>query len=216
MQAYLNKPELKESFVAEIKRHQEADQIVQGTYGTGTGKNWKGCAVGCSIKSLNKLEHTKYSTDDHTVYETALGMPEWLAQLEDKIFEGLLVEDAKQWPLRFSQAVPVGADLEPIKWKFCAFILSRNIERVLTLDIADSLKEEVVSAIRGVLKLQEDAIRTGIWDEGAESAAMGGALRELWEEAQAVLIRVFSDATIASLVRREQELREGSSVMFYV
>jgi len=52
--------------------------------------------------------------------------------------------------------------------------------------------------------------------EGAESAAMGGALRELWEEAQAVLIRVFSDATIASLVRREQELREGSSVMFYV
>ena len=45
---------------------------------------------------------------------------------------------------------------------------------------------------------------------------MGGALRELWEEAQSALIRVFSDATIASLVRREQELREGSSVMFYV
>jgi len=40
--------------VAEIKAHREADQIIQGTYGEGNNGDWKGCAVGCSIHSLNR------------------------------------------------------------------------------------------------------------------------------------------------------------------
>jgi hypothetical protein len=175
MKAYLGDTKLKEDFVCEIKKHQEADQILQGTYGKGTGKNWKGCAVGCSVRSLNRLHHKRYSTSDHAVYETELGIPEWLARLEDTIFEGLPVAEAKKWPLRFSQAVPVGADLGPVKYKFCAFILSQNIDRVLALDIADSLKEQVVSAIRGVLTLHENAIKTGVWDESAAWSAWSAA-----------------------------------------
>jgi hypothetical protein len=175
--SYLGDNELKVRFVDEIRRHQEADQILQGTYGEGTGKNWKGCAVGCSVHSLNKINKTKASTSDHTVYEKALGMPEWLARLEDTIFEGLPKELAMKWPLRFAQAVPVGVDLDPIKWKFCAYLMVQNIEQVLTLDITDKLKEQVVSAIRGVLNLHETIIKTGKPAKSEAWAAAGAAAR---------------------------------------
>ena len=72
--------EKKDSLLAEIIRHQEADQIIQGTYGNDkAGKSWKGCAVGCSIHSLNKLEGKEFKLRDHHVYETELGIPESIA-----------------------------------------------------------------------------------------------------------------------------------------
>lgn len=172
--SYKNDVKLKKSFVAEIEKHRKADQIIKGTYGEENGK-WRGCAVGCSIHSLNRMQGKTYSTSDHSVYEKALGIPEWLARLEDTIFEGLPIEEAKKWPTKFSKAVPVGVNLNPVKWRFCAFILKENIERVLKLKIKDSLKEQVVKAIQGVLSLHENAIKTGIWDESAARSARSAA-----------------------------------------
>ena len=185
--SYKNDPKLKEMFVAEIEEHRKADQIIQGTYGEGTNGDWKGCAVGCGVHSLNRKLGKEYSTSDHTVYEKELGIPEWLARLEDTIFEGLTVEESKLWPTQFAQAVPVGVDLDPLKYKFYAFILRENIDRVLKLDIEDSLKEQVVKAIQGVLTLHETAITTGVWDESvaelARSAA-GSAESAAWSAAE--------------------------------
>ena len=176
--SYKNDVELKSLFVAEIIRHRKADQILQGTYGKENGK-WQGCAVGCSIHSLNLKLGKSYDTSDHSVYETELGIPEWMARLEDTIFEGLPKVEAMRWPERFAKAVPVGVNLEPVKWKFCAFILKENIERVLTLKISDNLKKQVVDALRGVLTLHETAIKTGNWAKSsswsAESAARSAA-----------------------------------------
>jgi hypothetical protein len=123
MKAYLNDAELKKDFVKEIKRHQEADQIIQGTYAKGSGKNWKGCAVGCSIHSLNRIKKKTYKTSNHSVYETELGIPRQLAYLEDRIFEGLDVKTSKEWPLRFSQAIRPGADLSLVVSKFMVAVL---------------------------------------------------------------------------------------------
>ena len=159
--AYKGDKKLKTMFVREIGLHEKADQIVQGTYGIDSNGDWKGCAVGCSIHSLNRKLHKEYKTDDHSVYETELGIPEWLARLEDTIFEGLPTDEAQKWPKKFAQAINVGANLEPVKWKFCAFILKENIERVLSLKIADDLKEQVVTAIQGVLSVHEKAIAQG-------------------------------------------------------
>ena len=182
--SYKNNPNLKTLILDEVVNHRKEDQIIQGTYGRENGK-WRGCAVGCSIHSMNLKLGKKYKTDDHTAYETELGIPEWLARLEDTIFEGLPLEEAKLWPEQFLKAVPVGANLEPVKWKFCAFILKENIEQVLKLEISDELKKQVVDAVRGVLALHEKAIETGEWDESAaesaESAAesAAGAIRYL-------------------------------------
>ncbi len=174
--SYKGSIKLKKDFVREVGKHRKADMLVQGTYGSENG-HWKGCAVACSLRSLAILnkEELVNEYNQHVQYETKLGLPEWLARLEDTIFEGLPKEDAMKWPEQFAKAIPVGVNLEPVKWKITIFILKENIERVLTLKIEDSLKEQVVKAIQGVLKLNEDAIETGTWNEGAAESAWSAA-----------------------------------------
>ena len=174
--AYKGDAKLKTIFVEEVEKHRKLDSIVQGTYGHQNG-TWKGCAVACSLRSLAIIDGEplveEYS--NHKDYESKLGIPEWLARLEDTIFEGLPIEEAKKWPTQFAKAIPVGANLDPIKWKFCAFILKENIDRVLRLDIKDELKEQVVKTIHGVLALHESAIKTGKWDASAARSAASAA-----------------------------------------
>ncbi len=197
--AYKNDPVLKKKFVAEIIKHRKADQITQRTYGEENGK-WKGCAVACSLRSLAILERERLVTtyDQHAEYETKLGIPEWLARLEDTIFEGLPVEDAKKWPEQFSEAIPVGANLEPVKWKFCAVILKENIDRVLTLKIADDLKKQVVDAIQDVLSLHENAVKIGKWDESAVRSAAESAAESAWSAAASAARSASESARSAS------------------
>lgn len=78
--------ETKDIIVAEIIRHREADQIKQGTYGEVSNGNWKGCAAGCAIHSLNLKLGKNYSTSDHSVYEKEFGIPRILAKLQDLVF----------------------------------------------------------------------------------------------------------------------------------
>ena len=100
-----------------------------------------------------------------------LGIPEWLAWLEKTLGEGLPEAQARQWPLRFSQALPGDADLEAVKWPFCAFLLRRTIERVRAAAGDEGLREQVLAALDGVLTLQEQAIQTGVWDTVAAKSA---------------------------------------------
>jgi hypothetical protein len=166
---------LKKMMLEETVKHRKADAIVQGRYGDSKEENFKGCAVGCAIHSLNARLGKNYNNSDHSVYEKELGLPEWLARIEDTIFEGLPVSDAKKWPEQFIEAIPVGVNLESVKWKFCAFILKENIERTLSLKISDDLKKQVVDSIRGVLSLHENAIETGVWNESAAESARSAA-----------------------------------------
>ncbi len=164
MLSYNSDPNLKKMMVSEMEAHEKADAIVQGMYGETKDGKWRGYTVSCAIRSLNLKFGKNLSTSDHEVYETELGIPKWLAKLEDSIFEGLPVEKSKSWPKRFLSAVPVGKDLQPLKWKFCAFILKENIERVLTLDIPKELKKQVVDSVRGVLNLHEQLFLRRLWD----------------------------------------------------
>jgi Rrf2 family protein len=68
---------------------------------------------------------------------------------------------------------------------------------------------QVIEALEGPPLVMERA-------EEGEGELSGGAIRELMERAQDALTQLFAEATIASLVRREQELRSQSSIMFYV
>jgi hypothetical protein len=120
MQAYHNDPALKEQFVTLLKQHQAADQIVQGTYWS----DGHGCAVGCSIESLRQIKGLR-SVDhsNHALYEELIGVPRILARLEDGIFEGLPTKAAHEWPVRFAEAVPVGADLSRVWPQFAVWLL---------------------------------------------------------------------------------------------
>ena len=113
----------KDEFIKEIKWHKEQDAFMRGTYNEGNKNNFKGCAVGCSINSINRLLGTAYDYDEHIDMAETLQIPEWLVRLEDKIFEGLSEKDSKEWPLRFSEAINEGADLDKIKPEFLVYVL---------------------------------------------------------------------------------------------
>jgi hypothetical protein len=167
--SYQNNLDLKTAFVKEVKKHRKADEILQGTYGEMQNGKWRGCSVACANRSLAILNGEKLVESYGYHRNLAIKLfgsesMEWLARLQDTIFEGLPKKEAMLWTEQFAKAIPVGVDLTKVKWQFCAFILKENIDRVLKLKISDELKEQVVKAIRGSLALQENAIKTGNWD----------------------------------------------------
>src|SRR3990167_29172 len=171
MKSYNSDTKLKTALVKEMKHHKKADQIIKGTYGTENGV-WKGCAVGCAIHSLNLKKKTDWKTDDHSVYEKELGIPLFLAHLEDNIFENLPSKDAPQFAVDFLEAIPVGVDLSPVKYKFLRYILEENHKTVTALkDIKDDLRKQVLDAIDLCMAVMDGAIKTGKVDGSAESAA---------------------------------------------
>jgi len=110
MQAFHNNPAIKEKYLARVRAHAAADEIIHGKY----WEDGKGCAVGCTIHSGN-----------HAAYETELGIPQWLARVEDRLFEGMTNGTSMTWPIRFLEAIPVGADLQPIFIPFLIIIVER-------------------------------------------------------------------------------------------
>ena len=110
LHAYLNDPQLKADFIAQIADHERQDAIIKGTYGAMNGR-FRGCAIGCALHSLNVLQGKSPTdrVDEHCRYEKELGLPAWFAYLEDHIFESLPLDLAKTWPRRIAEALPVGA-----------------------------------------------------------------------------------------------------------
>ena len=95
MKTYHNDPSIKSKYIARVKAHRLADELIQGT----GWENGKGCAVGCTLESY-----------DHSRYPIELGVVEGLARLEDHIFEALSPADAMNWPEQFLSAMPEGID----------------------------------------------------------------------------------------------------------
>jgi hypothetical protein len=128
VQAFHNDPSIKEKYLERVLAHRAADEIMQGVY----WENGKGCAVGCTIHG-----------DNHAAYEVELGIPRILARLEDRIFEGLSLEDAKEWPEKFLRAIPVGKDLSLVWPKFAVWLLVDEIDGVIKFAKTDQQKEVI-------------------------------------------------------------------------
>lgn len=56
MLSYQNDTTLKARFVGHIERHRVEDRVLQGLYGGIVDGEWKGCAVGCALRSLDDLD----------------------------------------------------------------------------------------------------------------------------------------------------------------
>ena len=175
---YKNDAAFKAMFVAETIKHRKADELIKGTYGQGGNGTFKGCAVGCAIETINNQLGKSYDNSDHSVLGEESLYPEWLAHLQDTIFEGLEESLSQTWPERFSKAIPVGVeftDLDKVKYQFCIYLLKENIKTVKSLDISDSLRTEVIDSIRQVVKVHENALSTGEWDGSAAITAAWSA-----------------------------------------
>jgi hypothetical protein len=108
MIAYHGDPSIKEKYLARVRAHRAADNLVRGV----GWKDGKGCAIGCTLESY-----------DHERYPIELGIPVKLARLEDAIFEGLPDDEAMEWPERFLSAIRPGADLSMVWPRFAVELL---------------------------------------------------------------------------------------------
>ena len=137
MKSFHGNQELKDMLVEEVHKHQKADEIIQGTYET----DGKYCAVGCAIQSLNARLGKTYSHSDHGALETEFGVPRILWRLEDRIFEGLTKEEARLFPLKFAESIPVGADLSLVWPQFAVWILTDKKYGVIQYAKTEERKE---------------------------------------------------------------------------
>jgi hypothetical protein len=160
--AYHNDPAIKSTLILQLAAHAEADQIVKGQY----WQNGKGCAVACTIHS-----------DDHSLYETTLGIPQMIARLEDTIFEGLPNRTAKAFPLRFANAITPGTDLSLVGPRFIHWTLTDE-----GIGLQDNAFDDGKIAIQGVAglwarKIAGETVQQSEWDaaryavQSARSAA---------------------------------------------
>jgi hypothetical protein len=163
LKAFHDNQKVKDTYLARIRAHREADEIVKGQY----WEHGKGCAVGCTIHD-----------SDHSKYEIELGIPEWLARCEDTIFEGLPNERAKSWPEQFLDAIAVGADLEAVKTPFLIFVLESSLESMTAAQYDAEKFPEVKAAMvqcEEAVKAMILAHRNGEDLSAAESAAWSAA-----------------------------------------
>ena len=163
MIAFHGDPATKQKYVDRVRAHAAADRLVRGL----GWENGRGCAIGCTLE--------KY---DHSRYPIELGLPEWLARLEDTIFEHLPEARAMRWPAAFLEAIPVGAVIDDrIRHELAA----RRLERLLPALEAnrESYARQCESALRSTLAW----LRSGAPESGrsaAESAAWGAAWSAAW------------------------------------
>jgi hypothetical protein len=160
MRAYHNDPAVKAKYVNRLAAHRAAENLVQGEGWDGT----KGCAVGCTLERY-----------DRSLYPVELGLPEWLARLEDRIFEGLPERKAEQFAEDFLAAIPVGADVSKVRSRLAVLRLNRQLP---ALDAnPEPYAKECAAALRQVIAWH-DAVGGGVGGEGG--ALRLGSLYVAW------------------------------------
>ena len=200
MLSFHGKQEIKDKYIDRVLAHQKADRIIQKTGWDGE----KGCAVGCTLENYDSAQ-----------YPIELGVPIWLANLEDAIFEGLSKEEALEWPAKFLQAISVGIKeekFEQLRHKLAIKRQERNLklqEESRKLN-PEEYKLAVINAIKLVInyhklvlclieseKERSAAASAEELAESAESArsAAQAAARSAWRAEYKDLLELLSTLT---------------------
>lgn len=170
--AYHGDLSIKRKYLARVRAHVKADELIKGRY----WKDGKGCAIGCTIHGSN-----------HHDYEKELGIPEAIARLEDLLFEGLDNETAQAWPERFLKAIKPGADLSLVIPRFLYWLLVDPKAGVIRF--AGDYKD-VRIAIKKVAELYKRVIKGKVVTNRDWSVAQEGA----WAAADAAVARAEMEA----------------------
>jgi hypothetical protein len=207
--------------VVELAReYQRLDQIIQGQYWKQCDDGiWRGCSIGCILHS-----------SDHMAYEQHLGLPVFLAYMNEHIFESLPKDEAKFWPLRFIEAVPVGVNLELVFPRFMHWLLSdpqglRQYANARTLPIFETMAHQYAARIDGV-PFDRDTVTSTLvaveaeWTatrsaEAAMRAAMWTAMRSaMWAAMRAADAAMWAaeDATRSAAAARRAAARTATKV----
>jgi hypothetical protein len=107
----------------------------------------------------------------HEAEEVLFGIPQNLAFMQDRIFEGLPLQEAKKWTVRFFEAIPQNADLTKVIDNFMWWVLT-NPEGIIknTKDFLDVSTAIIAVADLYALRLAGSEPNAAQWESAAESA----------------------------------------------
>lgn len=168
MKAFTNTTHTKESALRLAQLHYDADAFLAGTYGKGEygTAEFKGCLVGCMANG------------NHKDFEELFGIPEHLAMLFERTFEGVTPERRKGLTLEILNAIPEGADLNDV-WRQVA-VERHKRSLVLLKDNEEHYAEQCRTAIQKVI----DWLDAGADDESEEDSARSAAESAAWAAAR--------------------------------
>lgn len=165
----------REELIANSKAHYEADMLLKGTYGKLIDSHFKGCSVGCHLKDIRPdfdgEEH--YYDSKHAIVAAHYGYPEWLALLQDTIFEGLPGGENNKWHVQLAEAIAALPD--DVNWQT---ILHRVHVGILRISYATA--GEASEAVKTVLDLHERAASGEDISDEMWSAAVSAAEYAAW------------------------------------
>jgi hypothetical protein len=153
MKAFHGDSEIKAKYLARVRSHRAADELIRGEGWDGH----RGCAIGCTLEAY-----------DHSRYPIELGIPEQLAHLEDRLFERMSVADAMAWPERVLTAIRVGADLSRVWPEFAIWMLTDPEHGVSQYAVDDGTR----TSIAGVADLyrRTDDVSPEEWAAAREAS----------------------------------------------
>ena len=183
--SYKGKTELKEKTVAMARSHVEQDHLVAGLYYSNETAEWKGCSVGC---------FTHDPDGGHAKYPKMFGLPEWLARLQDRIFEGLDQEHRAWWHTSLFEAIPVGASLDLCLPKIIYWTLTEGLEGSYDRDKFPDVAKSVDRTV-ALIKRWSDGDRPAYAEFDEEAAGAAGAA---WA-AEAAFYKRLADTTLQIL-----------------
>ena len=174
---------LKDRIVELLLEDQRLNRYEQGTYlrpwnrynqyRETAEQAFRGCHIGClmmahkratqytreelsnvvSLESMAVAAEAK-AADWHYAMPAALGIPEWLAHLWDSTFESVPPQHAAQFAVHSLQALPVGADIRPLRAQLLLWLVHRVDEeahktsptfKAVRRDLIDALREETLA-----------------------------------------------------------------------
>ena len=133
--SYHNDESIKNKYVERMRDHIAAEELVRGI---GFYKG-RGCAIGCTLDNYDRAQ-----------YPIELGIPLWIGEIEEVLFEGMSEEKSEKFPLQFLENIPVGVDLEQVKSPFLIYILESCLDAFDHAAFPDVCKMvcDVIEALR--------------------------------------------------------------------
>jgi hypothetical protein len=199
MKAFHDDSEIKEKYLARVRSHRAADELIRGEGWDGH----RGCAIGCTLEAY-----------DHSRYPIELGIPEQLAYLEDWLFERLPVDDsnwtrpgvvAMAWPELVLSSIHVGSDLSRVWPEFAIWLLVDPAHGVLQYAVDISVRAAIVD-VADLYRRTDDVSQ----DEWAAARLVAWAAREAAREAAAAETAAANAANAADAAWAAWAAREAA------
>jgi hypothetical protein len=193
-------------FLERTKAHYAADMLMSGLYADERKGTFVGCSVGCLLHDAHPqmtTEQIEEIEEKHAAVADAYGYPEWLAHLQDAVFEGLPAGERENWHVQLAEALhSTGDDYD---WQAALHRVHAAILRI-SYRTAGGAGE----AVKTVLDLHERAgrgedVSDDMWSAAeavATSAAWSAATSAAWSAAWSAYQEI-RDAVLSALTITE-------------